>query len=154
MSQLDRKRRFGWWFDSDTERVWNPQGKRGGGPIITDREGNIEDRFIERFQRKVGEGRGGLWGRLGPVEIDGIEIRQNTKIWHDEREEWLRAVEIDVSRDPEPIITFKVDGSWPETYIKYYGSDLEDLRQQDVIESQKEVNDRAEQALEELRAHN
>lgn len=142
--------RFGWRFDENSDRVWNPQHK-GGGPIIQSRGGEIEDRYIGRAKRKRGEGRGLLWGRLGPIQIDGIEIRQNTKIWHDDREAWLRAVEIDVSDDPEPIIMFKIDGSWPNEYVKYYGSDLEQLRQDGVIESQKEVNDRAADMLESYR---
>lgn len=147
---MNGRYRFGWRFDGDSERVWNPQD-RGTGPIIQHRNGEIEDWFIGRAKRKQGEGRGLLWGRLGPVEIDGIEIRQNTKLWHDDREVWLRAIEIDVSDDPEPVILFKIDGSWPNEYVEYYGSDLEELREAGVIESQKEVNDRAEEMLESLR---
>lgn len=150
MSLKQRHERFGWWFDEDG-RVWNPV-KKGAGPIIQTSDGELEGRYIGRFRDQVARGRGGLWGRLAPVEIDGIEIRQNTKLWHDDRETWIRAVEIDVSDDPEPIIRFKIDGSWPAEYVEYYGSDLEELREQGVIESQKEVNDRAEQMLEEFRA--
>lgn len=150
VEQTDNHRRFGWWFDRNSDRVWNPQ-ENGTGPIIMMKDGELEDRYIQRGKRKVAEGNGGLWGRLGPVDIDGIEIRRNTKIWHDDRETWLRASEIDVSEDPEPIIRFKIDGSWPVQYIEYYGSDLEELREEGVIESEREVNDRAEEAIEKFR---
>lgn len=149
-SDWENSLRFGWFFSDDSELVYNPQDG-GCGPIIQDKEGNFEDRYIGRAQRKVAEGRGGLWMRLGPIVIDDIEIRQNTKIWHEERDTWLRASEIRVSEEPEPIIQFQVEGTWPTEYIEYYGSDLIELREEGIIESQREVNDRAAKALEEFR---
>lgn len=145
--------KYGWFYSKDSEMVWNPQSD-GSGPLIIDKDGEVEDRYLGRAMRKRGQGRGGLWGRLAPVEIDGMEIRQNTKLWHDDREVWLRAVEIDLIEEPdvEPRITFKVEGTSPQTFLKYPAHLLVELREEGTIESQKEVNDRAEQALEQFRA--
>lgn len=146
--------KYGWFYSPDSEMVYNPQ-EAGSGPLIVTEKGEIEDRYLGRAMEKRGQGRGGLWSRLGPIEIDGVEIRQNTKLWHDERDEWLRAAEIDVVTEPdvEPSVTFIAgDASrQPQVHLTYLASTLEELRDSEVIESQKEVNERAENVLEEFR---
>lgn len=151
-SEKDWGLKYGWFYSSDSDMVYNPQDG-STGPLIITEDGEIEDRFIGRAMRKIGEGRGGLWGRLGPIEIDGIEIRQNTKLWNETREAWLRAVEIDLVQEPEvePTVTFVVEGRHPHTELTYHASRLEELRDEGILESQKEVNDRAENMLEQFR---
>lgn len=151
-SEKEWGQKFGWFYSADSERVYNPQDG-SSGPLIITEDGEIEDRYVGRAMRKKAEGKGGLWGRLGPIEIDGIEIRQNTKLWHETHESWLRAVEIDLVQEPEvePTVTFVVEGRRPHTEFTYRASRLEELRDQGILESQKEVNDRAENMLEQFR---
>lgn len=144
--------KYGWFYSPDDELVYNPQS-RGTGPIIITRDGDVEGRFIDRARRKVAEGKAMLWGRLGPVEIDGVEIRQNTEIWHDDWEMWLRATEIELIEEPEPEprILFEKKGTWPQQYVKYPASRILEMREEGIIESKKEVNDRLEEVMEEIR---
>jgi len=144
--------RYGWFYSKDSDLVYNPQ-QNSYGPLIINEDGDVENRFVRRGLQKVGEGEGLLWGRLAPVEIGEIEIRQNTKIWHDKREDWLLADRIGLIEEPEvePKITFIVRGEWPKTRITYPASQLVELREDGVIESQKEVNERAANALEQHR---
>lgn len=151
-NERDWGEQYGWFFSPDSQRVYNPQDG-APGPLIITADGEVEERYIRRAQRKVGQGTGMLWGRLAPVEIGSIEIRRDTKIWHDEREDWLVAdrIELIEEPEPEPRLTFIVQGAWPRTRLSYPASRLKELREDGVIESQKEVNDQAEAALEEFR---
>lgn len=143
------QKKWGYIFADDSERVWNDVEK-GGGWVILDPDGEFDD-FVWHGKDKLGKGKAQLWQRLGGVEIDGIEIHQNTRIYHEEREEWLSARVIDVYDDGEPFIRFRVEGTWPRTDFTYDASTLIEMRENGVLTSQKEVNDRAEDVLQQFR---
>lgn len=151
-SREDWGSKYGWFYSPDSERVYNPQNG-SSGPLIITKDGEMEDQYVGRAYRKMREGEAGLWGRLGPVEIGGIEIREKTKVWHDDREEWLIADRVELIERPEvqPQITFRVKGTMPPTRLTYSASRLVELRQDGILESQQEINDQAEAALESLR---
>lgn len=144
--------KYGWFYSEDSDRVYNLKDDEHGGPLIIEENGDTET-FIQRARLKLGKGKSMLWRRLGPVEINDISISQNTKIWHDDRGEWLQATRIELIEEPEPEprIVFRVDGQWPKTELTYPASRLAEMREEGVIESQKEVNDRAAETLEQFR---
>lgn len=147
---MSNERTHGWLYSSENDRVWHSK-KDGCGPVIRHKDGEYSS-IVLSARNKLNQARGELWSILGPVEYDGMEIRQYAKLWHTEREEWLRAVRINVGIECIPYVTFTIDGSAPRTSLTYNGNRLAELREEGILETQKEVNDRCESLLNELAA--
>ncbi len=138
----------GWIYRTDSDRVWNDDHD-GAGWLIQTEDGEVEE-HIQRAKNKIANAEATLWTRLGSLEYDGLEIRRNAQLWHDDRDEWLIAKTIDVTQDAEPLVRFRVKGSWPVEHVTYRGSTLEDLRNEGVLETKEEVNDQMEALLENM----
>lgn len=125
---------------------------------VTDGDGYIllqsEGEFIEPIQNakdKIARGRQTLWSRVGPLRYGDIELSYRTEVWHEEREEWWRAVEINLYSNGEPVFKFERKGTEPREFVRIYGSHLADLVREDTLASKAEVNERAEEMLQSYR---
>lgn len=151
-SESGRRREYGYFFEEGTDRVYNACDEEGGWLLVED-DGQFS-KFIKEAKRKVAEGRQTLWFRAGSVEIGDLEITEHTEIYHEEREQWLKAEEIDVLDDGTPVIQFKIKGTWPRLHMTLNGDELQELYEDGVLTSKAAVNERAENLLEDLREAN
>lgn len=148
------QRKHGWYYSDNSERVLNRKGS-GEAPVIADEDGNYSDRIFQAKDHKY-EGEASLWSLLGPLQYDGMVIRQHAEVYHTERGEWLQASTIDVVGDwdddeIEPEVTFTVQHSLPTQQIVYYGNELEQLRSSNILRTKQEVNQDINQLMEEMR---
>ncbi len=129
----------------ESDRVYHPDRA-----ILIHEDGD----FIEPVQNaknRRAKAKSTLWRRIGPLRYGDIEISHRTEVWHEGRDEWWRAEEIDIYEDGEPEVTFYAKGTGPRQYFKLYGSQIAELVGQNLLTSKQEVNEQAEQMLEDLR---
>jgi len=91
-----------------------------------------------------------LWERIGPLRYGDILFRFRSEVWHEEREEWWTAEEVDIYSDGEPAITFRVKVSHPVQQVTLRGSEIADRVANGTLISKAAVNEDLEQQLEEL----
>lgn len=126
----------------DDSRVFHPDKA-----IIITKDGNLIEPLDEATSGRERH-RHLLWSRIGPLRWGDVVIKANTELWHEEREEWLRAELVNVYADGEPVITFKVKNTLdPVVLLKYDGSTIADLVADGTLKSKLEVNDRMEELI-------
>jgi hypothetical protein len=126
-------------------RVYHPDRA-----IIIHEDGEFAEP-VQNAKNRRARGQSTLWRRVGPLRYGDIEISHRTEVWHEEREHWWRAEEIDIFEDGEPVVTFQVKGSGPKQYFEVFGSQLAEMVEQGLLTSKQAVNERAEQMLEDIR---
>lgn len=122
----------------------------GDGYILIQSEGDFIDP-IQNAKDKIARGRQTLWSRIGPLRYGDIELSYRTEVWHEEREEWWRAVEVSLYTDGEPVLKFERKGTDPREFVRISGSQLADLVRERTLTSKAEVNERAEEMLNSFR---
>lgn len=128
------------------DRVYHPDSA-----IVIHEDGE----FIEPVQKAKNrreKARMTLWGRVGPLRYGDLELSYRTEVWHDDRDEWWVAEEVNIYGDGEPEVTFRAKGTDPAECVRVLGSQLAELVSDGVLRSKQAVNDEVETLLEEHRA--
>lgn len=106
--------------------------------------------FIEPLQRAKtsrDKHKGLFWRRVGPLEFHGVEIRQHTRLYHDEWEEHIQAVEVDLDEDGVPWVHFKFMDSQPTRYVDLSGEDLAEWIGDGTLKSNQQIHEETMEAL-------
>lgn len=171
MSEIESGYKYGWYRTEDGKVVVGKkdvdgveiQGEYGdekySGHTIFD---SIEDYDtsdaswnVKRGRTKLKEGRAILWGNLSPlVFCDGEAVLTwTTRVYHEEERRHYRPHEINVTFSSEhinmPIVTFEtMEGKLMK---RWTGEELEEMFEQGVLKTDSQINNEAEDILNEAR---
>lgn len=135
---------FGWMYSNDSESIWKDEREnKNGRRQLVGPDGGYYPRTLND---KKNANPDKLWYVLGPIYIGDLEISKNMKIWHEEREVYLKAQQMDIV-ERQPVILFEIVDSHPREYVEYMGYRMKYYVENGILKSEEQVHDELMESL-------